>query len=151
VRIQVAVFWVLTPCGDDVAEYKRFGGPFCLSSSLHLEDGGNKFLRNVGILPHNHTASQPIRPRLELICVCVCARALYHLLVNAKMKLYPTFCSRYTSLLQATFVLVQLIVLRHTYPISHCWHWRAGSLKLQGKHCDRNRINHRSTVRYSLQ
>jgi hypothetical protein len=33
---------------------------------LHLQDGGNKALRNVGILPQHYTASKPRRPRLEL-------------------------------------------------------------------------------------
>jgi hypothetical protein len=28
---------------------------------IHPEDGGNKVLRNVGILPQRHTASQPRR------------------------------------------------------------------------------------------
>jgi hypothetical protein len=29
IEIQVAVFWVMTLCGD-VAGYRRFGGPYCL-------------------------------------------------------------------------------------------------------------------------
>jgi hypothetical protein len=33
--------------------------------SLHLEDGGNTILRNVGILSQHYTASQPRRTRLE--------------------------------------------------------------------------------------
>jgi hypothetical protein len=33
--------------------------------SLHPEDGGSMFLRNLGILPHRYTESQPKRPRLE--------------------------------------------------------------------------------------
>jgi len=33
--------------------------------SLHPEDGGNMVIRNVGILLHHYTTSQPRRPRLE--------------------------------------------------------------------------------------
>lgn len=33
--------------------------------SLHPEDSGSLFLRNVGMLPHPYTASQPRRPRDE--------------------------------------------------------------------------------------
>jgi hypothetical protein len=36
--------------------------------SLRLEDGGGKFLRNVGILPHQFAVSQPRRPRHESSC-----------------------------------------------------------------------------------
>jgi hypothetical protein len=32
IEIQVAVFWVMTPCSD-VVGYRRFGGPYC----LHLQ------------------------------------------------------------------------------------------------------------------
>jgi len=35
-----------------------------MPSFLHPEDGGSRVLRNVGILPHNDTVSQP-RRRLE--------------------------------------------------------------------------------------
>jgi hypothetical protein len=31
----------------------------------HSEDGGNKVLRNVGILTHYYTVSHPRRPRLD--------------------------------------------------------------------------------------
>jgi hypothetical protein len=48
VKIEVEVFWVVTPC-----------------SSNDPEDGGSKVLRNVDILPQHYTASQPRRPRLE--------------------------------------------------------------------------------------
>jgi len=34
-------------------------------ASLHPENGGNKVLRNVGILPQHCTASHPRRPRLK--------------------------------------------------------------------------------------
>jgi hypothetical protein len=44
---QVDVFWVVTP-SSVVVGYQRFGGPCCLH--LQGEDGGNKVLRNVGIL-----------------------------------------------------------------------------------------------------
>jgi hypothetical protein len=33
--------------------------------TLHPEDGGSMHLRNVGILPQHHTASQPRRPLLK--------------------------------------------------------------------------------------
>jgi hypothetical protein len=45
-RIQVGVLRIVTPCNVG-------------------EDGGNKVLRNVGILPQHHTASQSGRPRIE--------------------------------------------------------------------------------------
>jgi hypothetical protein len=35
-------------------------------SEVYSEDGGCMDLRNIGILPHHYTASQPRRPRLEL-------------------------------------------------------------------------------------
>jgi hypothetical protein len=38
---------------------------FSNTLNLHSEDGGSKILRNVGILPHHYTASQPRRARLE--------------------------------------------------------------------------------------
>jgi len=43
-KIQVAVFWVVTSCSD-VVGYQRFGGPSCLS--------------------HHYTSSQPRKLRLE--------------------------------------------------------------------------------------
>jgi len=43
--IQVAVFWVVTPCSDVV--------------------GDGMVLKNVGILPHCYMLSQPRRPWLE--------------------------------------------------------------------------------------
>jgi len=56
---RVAVFCVLTPCGN-VVGYQCFGGP-----SGWNEDEGRKVFRNVGILPHRYRGSQPRRPRLE--------------------------------------------------------------------------------------
>jgi len=53
VKIQVVVFWVVTPYSHAVG-YQRFGGP-CF---LHLQDDFT-FFRNVGILPHHYMASQP--------------------------------------------------------------------------------------------
>jgi len=38
-----------------------------LPLSLHAEDGGNTVLRNIGILPHHFTTSQPRRPRLQYL------------------------------------------------------------------------------------
>jgi hypothetical protein len=38
-----------------------------VSSSLHHEDGSSMALWNVGILPQHYTASQPRRPRVEII------------------------------------------------------------------------------------
>jgi len=84
VKIQFEVFWVATLCSN-VAKYQRFGGhcclylqvviprshvvgyqcfggPYCLQ--LHPEDGGNTFLRNIGILTQQYTVSQTRRPRL---------------------------------------------------------------------------------------
>jgi hypothetical protein len=42
-------------------------GRLKVPSSLHPEDGGSKFLRNVGVLQQHYTASQPRRPQLELL------------------------------------------------------------------------------------
>jgi hypothetical protein len=58
VKIQVQVLRDVTPCSVAVG-YQRFGGP------LSYEDVGNMVLRNVGILPQHHTASQPKRPPHE--------------------------------------------------------------------------------------
>jgi hypothetical protein len=57
VKIQVEVFWVMTP----YSVVSR--GPLCLH--LHPEDGGSKVLRNVDIRPQRYTASQPERPRFN--------------------------------------------------------------------------------------
>jgi hypothetical protein len=54
VKIQVKVFWIVTPCSVVVGHW-----------SLHREDGGSMDLSNVDILPQNYTVSQPRRPRLE--------------------------------------------------------------------------------------
>jgi len=40
-KIQVVVFWVMTPCSDVVA-YQCFGGPCCLH--VHPEAGGSMAL-----------------------------------------------------------------------------------------------------------
>jgi hypothetical protein len=61
VKIEVEVFWVVTPC-HVVVGYHHFGGPYCLY--LHPKDGGSIDLRNVYFLPQNYTASQPRRFRL---------------------------------------------------------------------------------------
>jgi len=53
VKIQVMVFWVVTPYGDVVG---CFRWPCC----LHLQRG-SMVLRNV-VLPHHHMVSQPWRP-----------------------------------------------------------------------------------------
>jgi hypothetical protein len=52
VRIQVEVFWVVTPYSI-VVGYQRFGGPCCFP--LHPDDGGSMDLRNFGILPRRHS------------------------------------------------------------------------------------------------
>jgi hypothetical protein len=50
VKTQVEVFWVVTLCSVSIFTLQR-------------EDGGSMVLRNVDILPHHYTASQPRRPR----------------------------------------------------------------------------------------
>jgi len=63
-NFEVEVFWVVTPC--TFVGYQRFGG----SCSLRLQV---KWLRQEEvspkrILPQHYTASQPRRPRENLIC-----------------------------------------------------------------------------------
>jgi hypothetical protein len=69
VKIQVEVFWVVKP-RSVVTGYQRFRGLCCLHlHELHPEDGGNKDLRNVGVLQQQHyTISLPRRPQLESNC-----------------------------------------------------------------------------------
>jgi hypothetical protein len=61
VKIQVEVFWVVTPCNVMVV-YQRVRGPCYLH--LHPADGSGIDLRHVGILPQHYTASQARRARL---------------------------------------------------------------------------------------
>jgi hypothetical protein len=53
-KIQVMVFWAVTPCSD-VVGYQHFGGPSCLTN----------FSVNDGILPHHYMVSQSRRPQLQ--------------------------------------------------------------------------------------
>jgi hypothetical protein len=53
----------LTPRSDTVV-YQRFGGSLC----LHLQEEST-ILRNVGILLHHYTASQPTSQRYETLCL----------------------------------------------------------------------------------
>jgi hypothetical protein len=55
VSLQVEVLWVVTPCSD-VVGYQPLGGGLWLHAP---GDGVSTVLRNVGILPHHYTASQP--------------------------------------------------------------------------------------------
>jgi len=48
-KFQVEVCWVVMRCSDVGA---------------HPEDGSSNILRNVGIIPHQYTASEPSRPWL---------------------------------------------------------------------------------------
>jgi hypothetical protein len=50
VKIHGEVFWIVTPCSVAVG---------------YQEDGDNKILRNVGILPQHYKVSQLRRPQLE--------------------------------------------------------------------------------------
>jgi len=43
---------------DNVVGYQLLEGPLP-PSSLHPHDGGSMVLRNVGVLPHQYTASRP--------------------------------------------------------------------------------------------
>jgi len=54
-KTQIEVFRDVTPCSVGYMSFSH-------RHSLHTENGGNKLLRNVGILPHNYTASQPRGP-----------------------------------------------------------------------------------------
>jgi hypothetical protein len=54
-KIQVAVFCVVTTCSD-VVGYQRFGRPRC----MHLqgeENGGRSDLRPAGIIPHQNAVT----------------------------------------------------------------------------------------------
>jgi hypothetical protein len=64
VKIQVKVFWDMTPCCVTVG-YERFGGPCCFH---HPEDRGSLVVRNVGILQQHYTSSHPRRPRTVPKC-----------------------------------------------------------------------------------
>jgi len=48
-KIQVTVFWIMTP-RSDVARHHHFGGPFLPpSSGWRWEDGDSMALRNTGV------------------------------------------------------------------------------------------------------
>jgi len=64
VIFEIEFFCVVMPCSV-VVGYKRFGAPCCLH--FQGEDGGSMDLRNVGILLKHYTASQPRRPRLDVM------------------------------------------------------------------------------------
>jgi len=61
-KIQVTVFWIVTPCSN-VAGYQCFRASCCLH--LEPEDRGSMVIWNIGILPHHYTVSQPTRSQLE--------------------------------------------------------------------------------------
>jgi len=67
IKIQVEVYWVVTPCSVAVG-YHRFEGPCCPHFTLSF--GGSKVLRNDDILPRNYTASECRRPRLVFPYCC---------------------------------------------------------------------------------
>jgi hypothetical protein len=62
VKIQFEVFWVVTP----------FHRSMLPPSSLHPEDGGSKFIRNVGILLKFYTASELRRLRHKYFYLLFC-------------------------------------------------------------------------------
>jgi hypothetical protein len=51
----------VTPCSDVVGHLPTFRRTFYLR--LPREDGGNKVIRNVGILPHHYTVSHNLEDR----------------------------------------------------------------------------------------
>jgi hypothetical protein len=53
----IVTLWVLVPCGL-VVGYQHFRGTYSLP-----EDGGNKFLKNIGNHIQDHMASQTITPQ----------------------------------------------------------------------------------------
>jgi hypothetical protein len=95
-RIQVAAFWVVTPC-NDVVGYRRFGRSCCFTPgfilthrvfdpllysllyicahiktcSLLPEDGGSMILRNADILSHHCRLSQSEFSEHDLILMCI--------------------------------------------------------------------------------
>jgi hypothetical protein len=61
VSTKMAVFWVVAPCSL-VEVYQRFRGPCCLHhQDDRPNDGGSKYLRNVGKLLPDYAALQPRR------------------------------------------------------------------------------------------
>jgi hypothetical protein len=65
--MSIAVFWVMTPCGF-VGGYQGFGRTYRLHLNLNPEDGGDKFLRNVGNNLQVHMASQDKYHNQHLHC-----------------------------------------------------------------------------------
>jgi len=63
VKIQVEVFWVVTPCSVVVGN-QRFGCPCCLH--LHPQDEGSTDIWNLSIVSH-YTVSQPRRRCLKTV------------------------------------------------------------------------------------
>jgi len=61
-KIQVTVFWVVTPW-NFVVEYRCSRGPCC--PQLHTEDEGSMDLWNISITPQHFTVLQPRRPQPE--------------------------------------------------------------------------------------
>jgi hypothetical protein len=66
-KMSVLVSWVVTLCGL-VGKHRRFGG------TNHPEDGGGKFLQNVGINLQIHKSLRPRKPistqKSEFYTVC---------------------------------------------------------------------------------
>jgi hypothetical protein len=60
---EVEVFWVVTPYSV-VVEFRRF-------RRLHPEKVGSLGFWNIAIPPQHYTASQPIRPGLEIIIIII--------------------------------------------------------------------------------
>jgi hypothetical protein len=89
-RIQVVVFWVMTPCSD-VVGYQYFGGPCWLH--FDRENGGA-----TRILPCHYTVSQPKRHRPENILaynlmIAGETRRFVYTYIHIHIHIYHTYIS----------------------------------------------------------
>jgi hypothetical protein len=69
-KVRLVVFWFVTLCRLVDDPHQRFGQKFHLRI-FYTEDGGDIFLRNVGDLLGDYTASQTRKPQFFLVSLFV--------------------------------------------------------------------------------